>query len=102
MSSIFQSLSDLVVSIFEVVSSIFKTVFDLFYNAIAMVGHLFAGILNMALEFFRGIIELAGGIGKFLLGNILVIGVLVAAFFGFTEYQRRQGRTVKVGDKKLN
>lgn len=67
-----------------------------------MVGHLFAGIINMILEFFKGVVELAGGIGKFLFGNILVIGVLVAAFFGFLEYQRRQGRTVKVGDKKLN
>ncbi|OCL03357.1 hypothetical protein AOQ84DRAFT_347823 [Glonium stellatum] len=102
MASIFQSLSDLVVSIFEVIGSIFKTVFDLFYNSFAMVGHLFAGIINMILEFFKGVVELAGGIGKFLFGNILVIGVLVAAFFGFLEYQRRQGRTVKVGDKKLN
>lgn len=31
-----------------------------------------------------------------------MLGVLAAAFFGFLQYQRSQGRTVKVGDKKLN
>ena len=69
MASIFQSLSDLVVSIFEVIGSVFKTGFDLFYNAFAMVGHFLAGAINMALEFFKGVVELAGGIGKFLLGE---------------------------------
>lgn len=35
-------------------------------------------------------------------GNILMLGVLAAAVFGFLQYQRNQGKTVKVGNKKLN
>ena len=36
------------------------------------------------------------------IGNILVLGVLAAAFVGFLQYQRKQGNTVQVGNKKLN
>lgn len=31
-----------------------------------------------------------------------MLGVLAAAIFGFLQYQRSQGKTVKVGNKKLN
>jgi hypothetical protein len=31
-----------------------------------------------------------------------MLGVLAAAIFGFLQYQRNQGNTVKVGNKKLN
>lgn len=36
------------------------------------------------------------------LGNIVVIALIAAGIFGYLQYQARQGRTVKVGDKKLN
>jgi len=101
-AGIFQSLSDLVSSLFEVVGSIFKTFFDLIYNVFAMIINLFSGAINMVLEFFKGLVELTGGVVGFVFGNILIIGVLAVAFFGFLQYQRNQGRTVKVGDKKLN
>lgn len=35
-------------------------------------------------------------------GNIVIISVLAVAFFGYLQYQRNQGKTVKVGNKKLN
>jgi hypothetical protein len=31
-----------------------------------------------------------------------MLAVLAAAFFGFLQYQRSQGRSVQVGNKKLN
>jgi hypothetical protein len=31
-----------------------------------------------------------------------MLAVLAAAFFGFLQYQRNQGRSVQVGNKKLN
>jgi hypothetical protein len=36
------------------------------------------------------------------LGNVIMLAVLAAAFFGFLQYQRSQGRSVQVGNKKLN
>ncbi|KAF2816464.1 uncharacterized protein BDZ99DRAFT_433734 [Mytilinidion resinicola] len=102
MSGIFQSLSDLVTSLFEVIGSFFKTFFDLIYGVFAMIVNLFSGAINLVLDFFKGLVELTGGVVGFVFGNILIIGVLAVAFFGFLQYQRNQGRTVKVGDKKLN
>lgn len=37
-----------------------------------------------------------------LTGNVLMLGVVAAAVFGFLQYQRSQGRQVTVGNKKLN
>jgi hypothetical protein len=31
-----------------------------------------------------------------------MLGVLAAGIFAFLQYQRSQGKTVKVGNKKLN
>jgi hypothetical protein len=35
-------------------------------------------------------------------GNVLMLAVVAAAVFGFLQYQRSQGRSVQVGNKKLN
>lgn len=35
-------------------------------------------------------------------GNVLMLAVAAAAVFAFLQYQRSQGRTVAVGNKKLN
>jgi hypothetical protein len=31
-----------------------------------------------------------------------MLAILALAFFGFLQYQRQQGKTVQVGNKKLN
>lgn len=31
-----------------------------------------------------------------------MLAILALAFFGFLQYQRKQGNTVQVGNKKLN
>jgi len=36
------------------------------------------------------------------IGNVLMLGVVAAAVFGFLKYQRSQGKQVTVGNKKLN
>jgi len=64
--------------------------------------HTFTGLISMVLDFGKGLIDLAGGVVQFIFGNILILGVIAAAGIGFLQYQRSQGRTVKVGDKKLN
>jgi hypothetical protein len=121
MSSIVSSLSDLVKSLVEVVWSLFTTAGELVQKTIQFVLHLFTGAINLVVEFGKGIVDLFGGIVSFLLGmsthtaqpredeaanrftgNIAVLAVLGLAFFGFLQYQRRQGNTVQVGNKKLN
>ena len=36
------------------------------------------------------------------IGNVLMLGVVAAAVFGFLKYQRSKGKQVTVGNKKLN
>lgn len=75
----------------------------------------------MAVNLFRGLVDLAGGIFGFVLGkfralyrsvlvaengngigNMLTLGDVSAAVFGFLQYQRRKGKEVTVGGKKVN
>jgi hypothetical protein len=125
MSSIVSSLSDLVKSMVEVVWSLFTTAGQLVEKTIQFVLHLFTSAINLVIEFGKGLVDLFGGIVSFLLGksrhlplpepayntdnsnrngvgNLAILAVLGLAFFGFLQYQRRQGNTVQVGNKKLN
>ncbi|KAF2197617.1 hypothetical protein GQ43DRAFT_444108 [Delitschia confertaspora ATCC 74209] len=102
MSSIIASIKDLITSLFEVVFSIFGIAANLVQNGISLVASTFAGLINMVIDMFKGVINAAGGIVSFTASNFLILGVIAAAFFGFLQFQRSQGRTVKVGDKKLN
>ncbi|KAF2264993.1 hypothetical protein CC78DRAFT_567975 [Lojkania enalia] len=102
MSSIISSLTDLVKSVFEVIWSFFTTAGHLAQRTLGFMLHIFEAAINVGIEFLKGLVELAGGIVQFVLGNILILGIIVAAFFGYLQYQRKQGNTVRVGNKKLN
>jgi len=102
MSSIAHALSDIVSSFLELIGSIVETIFNIFRGAIDVVVQFVTGLVSMVLELFKGALHTAGGVGQFLASNIVVLLVMGAAVFGFLQYQRSQGRTVQVGDKKLN
>jgi len=121
MSSIVSALSDLVKSLVEVVWSFFTTAGELVQKTIQFFLHLFSGCINLVVDFGKGLVDLAGGIASFILGkslpfpkstsmndltlalgNIAILAVISVAFFGFLQYQRKQGNTVQVGNKKLN
>ncbi|KAF1358602.1 hypothetical protein EJ07DRAFT_166839 [Lizonia empirigonia] len=102
MSSIVKSLSDVFASLLELVWSFFTTAGDLVQKTASFVLKFFSEIVDLFVNFFRGLIDLAGGVIGFVLGNVLMLGVLAAIVFGFLQYQRNQGNTVKVGNKKLN
>ncbi|EDU44976.1 hypothetical protein PtrSN002B_001623 [Pyrenophora tritici-repentis] len=102
MSSIVSALTDLVKSLLEVVWSFFTTAGELVQKTAQFFLSIATGILNLFVDFFRGLVDLAGGLVSFILGNVLMLGVIAALVFGFLQYQRSQGRTVTVGNKKLN
>ncbi|KAF2732842.1 hypothetical protein EJ04DRAFT_578035 [Polyplosphaeria fusca] len=102
MSSIISSLSDLVQSVFEVIWSFITTAGHLVQRTLGFGLHICEVAVNVVIEFFKGLVDLAGGIVEFVVGNLLILGVLAAAFVGFLQYQKKQGNTVKIGDKKLN
>ncbi|KAJ6088031.1 hypothetical protein N7499_004213 [Penicillium canescens] len=56
----------------------------------------------MALRAVGNIFEAAGGLGKFIASNIIVVAIIAGGAYGYLRYQSRQGRSIKVGNKKLN
>ncbi|KAF1849034.1 uncharacterized protein K460DRAFT_279658 [Cucurbitaria berberidis CBS 394.84] len=102
MSSIVNALSDVVSSLVELVWSFFTTAGNLIQNTAQFALKFVTEILDLVVSFFRGLVDLAGGLVSFVLGNVLILGVVAAAVFAFLQYQRSQGRTVAVGNKKLN
>ncbi|CAN9162008.1 unnamed protein product [Alternaria alternata] len=102
MSSIVNALSDLVKSLVELVWSFFTTAGALVQKTAQFALNFATEIIGLVVNFFRGLVDLAGGIVSFILGNVLMLGVVAAAVFGFLQYQRSQGRQVTVGNKKLN
>ncbi|PSN72509.1 hypothetical protein BS50DRAFT_253455 [Corynespora cassiicola Philippines] len=102
MSSIVHSISDLGKSVVELVFALFKTAGELIEKTFHFAWGFFSSLLNLFIEFFRGLVDLAGGIAQFIIGNVVMLAVLAVAFFGFLRYQRNQGKTVQVGNKKLN
>jgi hypothetical protein len=119
MSSIIKALSDLATSLVELVWSFFTTAGHLVQNTASFATKFATEIVELVINFFKGLVDLAGGIVSFLVGesqsqrthnnnankwkgNVVMLAVLAAAFFGFLQYQRSQGRSVQVGNKKLN
>ena len=102
MSSIISALSDLVTSMVELVWSFFTTAGHLVQNTLSFAARFATEIVELVINFFRGLVDLFGGIVSFLVGNVLMLAVVAAAVFGFLQYQRSQGRSVQVGNKKLN
>ncbi|KAF2748313.1 hypothetical protein M011DRAFT_476333 [Sporormia fimetaria CBS 119925] len=102
MSSIISAFSDLIQSIVELLWSFVSTAGDLAQKTVAFVARSFNELIVLFMNFGKGLVELAGGLASFLMGNIVVFGVIAVAFFGFLQYQRSQGNAVKVGNKKLN
>ena len=120
MSSIVQSLGDVVKSVFELFGSIVQTIFDIFRTAFEgrLQGHPGHLLRSLGAVPWRDPCGRWGGqvhrrsvqtllfedvcLANVAAGNFFVLAVIAVAFYGFLVYQRRQGQTVKVGNKKLN
>ncbi|KAL8679714.1 MAG: hypothetical protein Q9186_004032 [Xanthomendoza sp. 1 TL-2023] len=84
MSSITTSLSNLLSSFLEILRSILST----FYSALETVFATASSLISSIIDLFSGAVG-------FVLGNIVIIGFLVAAFVGYSAYQQKQGRNKK-------
>ncbi|GKT54639.1 hypothetical protein ColTof4_08497 [Colletotrichum tofieldiae] len=92
------ALQDLFSSFYELLSSIFNAfyhVLQTFFNAI--IGF-FTGVVNLLSDVFSGAIDVVGGVGKFVLSNFVIIGVIAAGGYAYVRYTS-QGRQVAAGKK---
>ncbi|KAI4209816.1 MAG: hypothetical protein LQ351_007285 [Letrouitia transgressa] len=90
MSSITHSLNNLLTSFLNVIRAIFDTAFSAIETVFATASSAIASIADLALGLFNWI-----------LSNIVIIGLLVAAFVGYSAYQQKQGRNKKGQVKKM-
>jgi hypothetical protein len=80
MTGILSSISNLLSSIFD----IFRGLFNTLLSSVQGVLSVFTTTLGSVTDLFQGIVNL-------LLGNIVLIGVAVAAVVGWSAYQQRRG-----------
>ncbi|KAI4169487.1 MAG: hypothetical protein LQ348_007264 [Seirophora lacunosa] len=88
MSSLSASLQNLISAILSIFNSLFHT----FYAA-------FDTLFTTASNLLHSIADLMSGFVGFVLGNIVIIGFLVAAFVGYSAYQQKAGRNKRGGLK---
>ena len=126
MASILTATKDVFASLLELTWSFFSTALELVEKTLHFFVSFLQEIVQLVVNFFRGLVDLAGGIFGFVLGelrhngdlgqgekrgerlmvwqtgNIVMLGVVSVAVFGFLQYQRSQGKQVTVGGKKVN
>jgi len=84
MASIVDSLTSLISSILNAILSAFQYVFAVFQNLLSAV------------------IDLVQKFAGFILGNIVIIGILAAAVIGYGAYNRQQQQKQGIMGKKSN
>lgn len=89
------AISDLVRSIYEAIGGIFHLVYSFFHGILAFIAGVFAAAFNFVSDTVQGLVSIAGGVGKFVAGNFLVIGVLAAAGYFYVQQQQQQRKTIK-------
>ncbi|KAF1983231.1 hypothetical protein K402DRAFT_396933 [Aulographum hederae CBS 113979] len=102
MSSIITSIRDLFASLIELITSIFRTIIDLITTVITSLFNFVTGFFTMVFDSARGVVNGLGGLGKFVISNFVVLAIIALAGVFYLQFQRNQGKTVKVGNKKIN
>ncbi|EON95748.1 hypothetical protein UCRPA7_8887 [Phaeoacremonium minimum UCRPA7] len=96
------AVEDLFKSFYELFASIFNTIYNVLHAFVATIVNFFVGILNLVRDVLSGVVDIAGGLGKFVAGNIVLIGIVAAGGYLFVRYQAQQGKPVKAQVKKTN
>ncbi|GJN71882.1 hypothetical protein VFPFJ_02607 [Purpureocillium lilacinum] len=94
------AISDLFKSFYELISSIFGAAYAIVNSVVGAVVGFVTGIFKLAGDVLGGAIDIAGGVGKFIAGNIVLISVGALLAFAFVRYTA-QGQRI-AAQKKTN
>ncbi|KAK1849503.1 hypothetical protein CCHR01_07874 [Colletotrichum chrysophilum] len=93
-----KAFEDLFKSFYELIASIFSTFYHILQAFLNAIINFFTGIVNLTADVFSGVVDVVGGVGKFVLGNIVIIGIIVGGGYAYTRYTTH-GRQVAAGKK---
>ncbi|KAK4202144.1 hypothetical protein QBC40DRAFT_277037 [Triangularia verruculosa] len=99
--AITNAVTDLISSFLELFSSLFHAVFTIAHSFIAGILGLFNGFFIFIGDIFKGVFDVVGGVGRFLAGNIVILGLIAAAGYAYVRFAGQQtgrsGRPVANG-----
>ncbi|KAL2148040.1 hypothetical protein VTI28DRAFT_96 [Corynascus sepedonium] len=94
--AITSAVTDLVKSVGELLSSIFGAAYAIIHSFVSSIFNLVAGFLAFVGDLGKGVFDLAGGVGKFVAGNAVMIALISAAGYAYVRFvqqpQKQQGR----------
>ncbi|UNI22766.1 hypothetical protein JDV02_008626 [Purpureocillium takamizusanense] len=94
------AVSDLFNSFYELLSSVFGAAYAIVNSVVGAVVGFVTGIFKLVGDVLGGAVDIAGGVGKFLAGNIVLISVGALLAFAFVRYTAQGQRAVT--QKKTN
>ncbi|KAJ6439738.1 AP-2 adaptor complex subunit alpha [Purpureocillium lavendulum] len=94
------AIADLFNSFYELLASIFGAAYAIVHSVVTAVVGFITGIFRLAGDVLGGAIDIAGGVGKFVAGNIVLISVGALLAFAFVRYTA-QGQRI-AAQKKTN
>ncbi|KAL9132715.1 MAG: hypothetical protein Q9175_006112 [Cornicularia normoerica] len=101
MPSLASGISNLFSSLFEILSGIVNGVISALQSVFGLARDVITSIFDMVAGLVTSIFDLMSGLVGFVLGNIVIIGVLVAVYVGYSAYrQKNQGGGVTGGVKR--
>ncbi|KAH6981801.1 hypothetical protein BGZ61DRAFT_529888 [Ilyonectria robusta] len=92
------AISDFIKSIYELLASILSTAYTVVSSTVSAVLNFFAGLFTLLGNIVSGMVDVAGGVGKFVAGNIVLISIGALAAFAYVRFTV-QGRQLAEGKK---
>jgi len=103
------AVTDLFASVYELFASLIGAVYTIAHSFVTGIVNLFVGFFSFFADIFQGVIDVVGGVGKFVAGNIVIIGIIAAAGYGYVRFtqqgqvqNKRAGGPVGIAGKQAN
>ncbi|KAI6350920.1 hypothetical protein MCOR25_010290 [Pyricularia grisea] len=86
MSHFFAAIEDLVKSVANLFAGIFNTIANVIGGFLTMIVNFFSSFVNLITGTVEGLAQMVGGLGKFIAGNIVLIGIVGVAVVGYQRF----------------
>ncbi|KAK7220762.1 hypothetical protein V2G26_008765 [Clonostachys chloroleuca] len=92
------AISDLFKSFYELIASVLSAAYAVVHSTVDAVLGFITGLVTLLGDITGGVIDVTSGVGKFILGNFVVVSIGALAAFGYLRYTA-QGRQLLANKK---